>query len=288
MLQSMTAYGRSDQHLESGEFSCELRSVNSRYLDVVLRLPDSLRHLETQFKELLNSRVQRGKVEVMLKFTETAKQGQSIEVNHDALKQLSEVAKKIDESMNLRSQVDVVKIMQWPGVLTVSDNTVAKRADEATTVFARALNDFIEHRQREGEQIGQILKNKGKELEQLLIALRQRRPQVIARQKEKWMDKLAVLATAVDEKRIEQEIVLVAQRLDIEEEIDRLHVHLQELNNAIERKDPVGRRLDFLMQEFNREANTISSKSADSVTTGLAVDMKVLIEQMREQVQNVE
>jgi uncharacterized protein (TIGR00255 family) len=288
MLRSMTAFGRGSLDTADGEFICELKSVNHRYLDVSVRLPESLRVLEPGIRESVTKALQRGKVDISLKHTQSSVSNQSFSINEELLAQLTSAADKVKSLSGSCAHIDPLRLLQWPGVLTTSADSQELLAKDAMTVFDLALTDFIEAREREGLQVSNLLDKKSLQLRALNSDIRSYRPSVIERQKDKWLAKLAQLNQEHDSSRLEQELVYAAQRLDIDEELDRLESHCTELSKALSREDSVGRRLDFLMQEFNREANTLASKSGDAVTTNAAVEMKVIIEQMREQVQNVE
>lgn len=288
MLRSMTAYGRSSSISDNEGFVCELRSVNHRYLDVSVRLPESLRSQEAVVRERLSARLQRGKVEVVIKQSEFAPQASLIALDEPLLKQLAQAASRVSELTGSAQLADPLSLLQWPGVMVTDRQSGDAMAESALIAFEFALDDFIETREREGVHIATLLDNKAQSISELVRRIRDARPDVVARQREKLLIKLDALETDYDTARLEQELVYAAQRLDIDEELDRLDAHVTEVKKVLQRDEAVGRRLDFLMQEFNREANTLSSKSNDSVTTAASVDMKVLIEQMREQVQNVE
>ena len=288
MLRSMTAYGRSNLSTESGEYVCELRSVNHRYLDVSVRLPESLRSLEPVIREILTKALQRGKVDVSLKLTPSASSQESFTLNEGLLAQLTTAADKVNSLSSSTGNIDPLRLLQWPGVLTTSADSQESLKKDALAVFELGLVDFTAARGREGAHAAKLLAEKASQLNALSSEIRSYRPAVIERQKEKWLIKLSQLRQEHDSGRLEQELVYAAQRLDIDEELDRLDSHCDELAKVLSRADSVGRRLDFLMQEFNRETNTLAAKSGDVITTNAAVDMKVLIEQMREQVQNIE
>lgn len=288
MLRSMTAFGRSTVAIDGGELLCEIRSVNHRYLDISIRLPDPLRAAESAIRDRLSGFLHRGKVEVTLKFNEAAASASAVSINAALLAELARAAGQVESLTSAACVVDSVSLLQWPGVLAVGPQLSEARENDAQTAVALALEDFMATREREGQQMAVLLSAKNARILELLGDLRKQRPLVLERQRDRLQSRLAQLAVEHDEARLEQELVHAAQRLDIDEELDRLDAHVGELNLALQREDPVGRRLDFLMQEFNRETNTISSKSSDKDTTAMAVDLKVLIEQMREQVQNVE
>ncbi len=288
MLRSMTAYGRGSSTSAGGEIVCEFRSVNHRYLDITVRLPESFRALDATLRARLLGHLNRGKVDVTIKLSESGVAHKPLTINTAVLDSLLEAANHITPRVSGDSVVDVVKLLQWPGVLEADETSLGTSSDDVSTAFDSAFKDFIETRQREGSQLAEVLKRRVGQVSECVNELRSLRPAVVQKQRESWLAKLAELATDHDPSRLEQELVYVAQKLDIDEELDRLDAHCVEICNALKRQEPVGRRLDFLMQECNREANTISSKSNDASTTNASVNMKVLIEQMREQVQNIE
>lgn len=288
MLQSMTAFGQSLAATEHAELCWEIRAVNHKFLDVGVRLPEGLRPIEARMREMIAAKVHRGKLDVSVKFSAASGTGAQLALNQKLLAQLSDVIDQIQTVRIDAGRFDPVQLMQWPGLVSSDsalDNEVLQSALES---FAVALDDFLRARLREGSQLGDMLGGRAAQLSRLVIELRDHRPSVVSRQREKLLNKLAQLDIEHELGRLEQELVYAAQRLDIDEELDRLDAHLHELSLVLERNEPVGRRLDFLMQELNREVNTVSSKASDSTTTATSIDMKVLIEQMREQVQNVE
>lgn len=286
MLHSMTAFGRSSLDTGNGEMLCEIRSVNHRYLDIAVRVPETLRGAEAGIRERLTTVLSRGKVEVFLTLAGSRPQGGRLAVDEVLLGELTAAASRVTGMTEANCVIDAVRLLQWPGVIRVEEPAVP--VPDVQEVFERALQDFVATREREGQQMAAFLRQRNEQIMALVSLLREHRPDVLARQREKMQTRIADLKIDHDEARLEQELVHAAQRLDIDEELDRLAAHTVELGQVLERDDPVGRRLDFLMQEFNRESNTIGSKSADRRTTAMAVDMKVLIEQMREQVQNIE
>lgn len=288
MLRSMTAFGRASLDTGDGEIQCEIRSVNHRYLDVGVRLPETLRSAEAAIRERLGKAVGRGKVDVSLKTSERQAGKQTVSINDVLLEELTAAASRVEGMTQASCVIDSVRLLQWPGVIQMEDVGGEVPLQDALHVFELALSDFLATREREGQQLANLLSQRNDQLISLLQQLREQRPAVLSLQRERLQSRIADLQVDHDEARLEQELVYAAQRLDIDEEIDRLAAHTVELGHVLERDEPVGRRLDFLMQEFNRETNTISSKSSDRQTTALAVDMKVLIEQMREQVQNIE
>ena len=289
MLKSMTAYGRKEAAGEWGTLTWEIRSVNHRYLDISLRMPEELRAIEPDVRELLAERLKRGKLEVGLRLRGNDEVPGQLQIRHDLARQVIEACQNlIDNEMRSHAPVDPMDVLRWPGVVGQQEPDYKPVQQAALDLLGDALNDFIDSRGREGDKIAGMLTRRCDEITDIVAQVRERRPQVLEKLREKWAARISEIDAQVDPQRLEQEVVFAAQKLDVDEELDRLDAHVAELHNVLKRKEPVGRRLDFLIQEFNREANTLGSKSADAQTTALSVDLKVLIEQMREQVQNVE
>lgn len=287
-MRSMTAYGRHTHDSEYGELTWELRSVNHRYLEVMVRMPEELRVLEPQVRAVLAKRLSRGKVEANFRLRASAESQATMMINSDTLSALSAAIDQVNATLSRVGEADPIRVLQWPGVVATDADDQEPLQALVMRALDTALDDFLAAREREGEKTAELLRSRGADIGKLVDTVRKARPAVVARQKDKLMNKLAELNLEPDSQRLEQEIVFAAQRLDIDEELDRLDAHIGELEKALTRKDAIGRRLDFLMQEFNREANTLGAKAADADTTGASVDIKVLIEQMREQVQNIE
>ncbi len=287
MLSSMTAFGRLEIVLETGTLSWELRAVNHRYLDLTVRMPEELRALEPAVRERVAKVVSRGKMECNLRFNKTDN-STGAALNLDAAREAVAAIGALNGLLGEPSKPEVADLLRWPGVMQQSSPDMAPVRNAALQLFDDTLSDFIATRQREGEATAQMLRDRCRAIAEIVDQVALSRPAVIERQKQKLADKLAELGGEPDTHRLEQELVYAAQRLDIDEELDRLRAHLAEMDKVLKRREPVGRRLDFLIQEFNREANTLGSKSNDVSTTQWAVDLKVLIEQMREQVQNLE
>ncbi len=287
MLKSMTGFGRKTLDTDSGELTWELRSVNQRYLEVSVRMPEELRGLEPQVRARIGKQLSRGKVEATLRLRAGQQALSGLVLDKQALASLAGAVQQVRDAFPDTSPVDPLKVIQWPGVVA-SDDQQDVLSKQTMECLDAAIDDLIDTRSREGEKTMYMLLERTEKITDCLDQLKQHRPEVVARQREKLVAKLNELDIEHNEQRLEQELVFVAQRLDIDEELDRLSAHVSEFNKALKRSGPIGRRLDFLMQEFNREANTIGSKASDLDTTGAAVDLKVLIEQMREQVQNIE
>jgi uncharacterized protein (TIGR00255 family) len=284
----MTAFARRDRATDAGSLTWELRSVNHRYLEPHLRLPEDLRGLEPAVRERIAERVQRGKIDASLKVTGQSDAGAGLRVNTVLLEQLLEVSDQIATRIGEPSAPHVYDLLSWPGLLEEPARDLEALGREALDLLGEALEALREAREREGERLRTLLLERCERLMRCVDEVRGRVPEVLAGLRERIVERLAEVDVELDPGRLEQEAALLAQRLDVDEEMDRLASHIVEIRSALDSDEPVGRRLDFLMQELNREANTLSSKSADAAVTRLAVDMKVLIEQMREQVQNLE
>lgn len=288
MIRSMTGYARTEAQGPWGRLSWELRSVNHRYLDLSLRLPDELRGVEGEARQRLGARLSRGKVEGALRYSREGAQAAAVSLDEAQLRQLQQAVASVRKALGDVAPPDPVRVLSWPGVVRTESADLAPVQAAALELLDRALEDFSQTREREGERLGQYLLDRCAIIETSVASVRARLPLV----RTQWVEKIRLrcqeLGVEVDPARLEQEVVLAAQRLDVDEELSRLGVHLAEVRKTLSREDAVGRRLDFLMQELNREANTLSSKSQDAEVTRHAVEIKVVIEQLREQVQNVE
>ncbi len=288
MISSMTAFAREEYRGELGVMSWEIRSVNHRYLEAFVRLPEELRVLETKVREQLAAKLGRGKLDCSLKFKPGTAAGAELHVNRRLVKQLlsagSEVADIIDTQANLRP----FELLRWPGVLEEQERDFTPVTRQAMELLGLTLDSLMESRQREGRRLGEIIRQRRQAMQTQVDQVRKLMPEVLEKVKERIRTRLQEVMDELDETRLEQEMALLAQRLDVDEEMDRLDTHLAEVERVLSADEPVGRRLDFLMQELNREANTLTSKSNDVKITRIAVEMKVLIEQMREQIQNIE
>lgn len=287
MTKSMTAFARVEAKTEFATIAWEVRSVNHRYLDGSFKMPDSYRSVEPALRNHLRKALNRGKVDCMLRIDLEASVG-GYQINTEALSQLNQALTQLRGEMPEVSEPNLLEVMKWPGIVNEADMDRDALESAISSAYQDAISGLVEMRKREGEELSRILLEKLVELEAIVKVVRQEAPKLIQRQKEKLEEKLAELETDADPARLEQELVFLAQKSDIMEEIDRLDTHVQEVRSALKQKGPVGRRLDFLMQELNREANTLSSKAVAANTSIQAVELKVLIEQMREQVQNIE
>ena len=288
MTRSMTACARETDHADVGQLTWELRSVNHRFLDPHLRLPDDLRGLETPVRERLAARLGRGKVDCTLRFAPREDAVGALKVNRRLLEQVLTAADEIATRIGEPATPHVFELLRWPGLLEEPTQDPDAIGAAALALLERALDTLIAGREREGARLRELILDRCDRLAAQVEAVRARMPQVLEAVRARIRERLSEVLGELDPGRLEQEMALLAQRLDVDEEMDRLGVHLDEVRKALDADGPVGRRLDFLMQELNREANTLSAKSADAETTHAAVEMKVLVEQMREQVQNLE
>ncbi len=288
MISSMTAYARQEYRDDLGGLVWELRSVNHRYLEVMVRLPEEFRVIEPIVRELVTKKLGRGKVECGLRFEAGADAGAGIKVNERLAKQVIDAAMEIGVLQHQAVPPSTIDVMRWPGVLEAEKQDFSPMQKRAQELLVESLDSLIENRRREGSRLCELIQKRCASLQEQVEVVRTRMPGILAGTHARLRAKLEELAGNLDEGRLEQEMAILCQRLDVDEEMDRLDAHLQEVAQVLQRKEPVGRRLDFLMQELNREANTLSSKANDAETTKIAVEMKVLIEQMREQVQNIE
>lgn len=288
MPYSMTGFARQAQQTTWGDISCEIRSVNHRYLEPTIRLPELLRACEPSIREQLRKQLQRGKIELSLQLNVATESEQGFAINTATLGALSEAINQVKKIHPNTQDVDPLKLLQWPGVVQQSQLDTDAIEATANTLVKQTLESLLAHRQREGQELKALIEERLGQIDELVISVRAQMPTILASQKDKLRQRLDEFKTELDETRVEQEMVILANKADVAEELDRLQTHLTEVQHILQQKGPIGRRLDFMMQELNREANTLSSKSLTSDTTQAAVSIKVLIEQMREQIQNIE
>ena len=288
MLHSMTGFARESVETDLGTLTWEIRAVNHRYLDVQFKLPEDLRPKEQLFRQQASSVLGRGKVECALFFRRATDQQSEMQVDTDLVELLGARISELSAKLPATAAVNPVEILRWPGVLQQAEIETGPLFEEATTLLSTTLAAINTMRSSEGARIGEMLESRCADIGAIAAAVRKRMPEVLAGSRNKQQERIDKLDVEADPARLEVELALIAQKIDVDEELDRLDSHLVEIRDALVEKKPVGRRLDFLMQELNREANTLGSKSADKETTRAAVDLKVLVEQMREQIQNVE
>ena len=288
MTVSMTAFARSEDALEDCLLVWEIRTVNHRYLDINLKLPDEIRQLDTRIRQLISSTLNRGRVDAHLKLEKATRSAESLSIDHALASDVAAILHKIQNDNPGVREASSIDVMRWPGVIQESQTNLDELHDKTLRALQSALKDLVKDRKREGQRLGEIILEKVSQCEtirsEFLISI----PEIQEKTRAKWQKRIDEITTNVDPERVAQEIALLLTRSDVIEELDRLETHLAETRKLLSGSKPKGRSLDFLMQELNREANTLGSKSQDSQTTQFAVDLKVLIEQMREQVQNIE
>ncbi|WP_213909533.1 YicC/YloC family endoribonuclease [Stutzerimonas nitrititolerans] len=287
MIHSMTAFARAEQAGDHGTLSWEIRSVNHRYLEPHLRLPEAFRDLEGPVRDALRKGLSRGKVECTLRFAEDSS-GRAMQVDSQRASQLIAAAETVAALIKQPAPLNPLEILGWPGVLVGDAADPQALNNTALALFHQALAELRKGRQREGEELARLIDERLDAITEETATLRAQVPQMLALQRQKLLDRCAEMRAELDPQRLEQEMVLLAQKSDVAEELDRLTTHVGEVRRVLKSGGATGRRLDFLMQELNREANTLGSKAFDPRSTQAAVNLKVLIEQMREQVQNIE
>jgi uncharacterized protein (TIGR00255 family) len=292
MIKSMTAFARVQQSNDSGEIVWEIKSVNHRFLEPGFKLPDDFKSLEPEIRKKLGEYLQRGKIDISLRYKLIKTAPASIQLNSELVANLRAVERQVLQIVHEGHSLSVSDILRWPGVVEEAELDFKPLQELAISSLDAALQQLVDNRLREGALLREMIASRCAKVSEIIKQVQQRRPEVIEAMRQKWsnqlQDKLAQWSETSDPGRLEQELAILVQKIDVEEELDRLIAHVKEVEQVLERDEAVGRRLDFLMQELNREANTLSSKSQDTETTRLAVDLKVLIEQMREQVQNIE
>jgi uncharacterized protein (TIGR00255 family) len=288
MIRSMTGFARRERQGPWGTLTCELRTVNHRYLEVSLRLPDELKALDSDIRQSINASLRRGKVDANLYLKSAIATAPSFELNQELIGHLVSKLREVGGSLGSAAPINAVDVLRWPGVIREAERDLQPVLVAALELAGEALDELNNMRAREGARMRELIKQRCEAMQSTGKAVRTRLPEIAARIRTRVTERIAALGAMPDNDRLEQELVMFAHKMDVDEELDRLESHLTEIASIIDSKEPAGRRLDFLMQELNREANTLSSKSQDVETTRAAVDLKVLIEQMREQVQNIE
>jgi len=288
MIRSMTGFARQEAETDQGSLSWEIRSVNHRYLELGLRLPEELRSAETAVRERINTRLGRGKVDCCCRFRPAAVNAAPVEIDAENLARLLTACEAVTSRLAAAAPLNPVELLRWPGVVREPEPDTAPLVNGALVLLDQALDELVAAREREGGQIREVLLARCDAMGKLVARARELLPEIRGALRERLESRLAEIDMQADPGRLEQELVLQLQKIDVDEELDRLAVHIDEVRRVLGRREPVGRRLDFLLQEFNREANTLGSKSAAAGTSIISVELKVLIEQMREQVQNIE
>jgi len=288
MIYSMTAYARKEIKADWGTAVWEIRSVNQRYLETYFRLPEQFRGLEPVLRERFRQRLARGKVECHLRFeANPAAQGE-LTINETLAKQVIKAAEQVMHMTGELSRINPFQIMQWPGVMETPEQDMDSVNKDLLAGFDEAIAEFIDARGREGDNMKTLIEQRLTAITDEVVKVRARMPEILTWQRERLFNKFEDAKVELDASRVEQELIILAQKSDVAEELDRLDSHVKETTNILKKGGAVGRRLDFMMQEFNRESNTLASKSISTDITASGVELKVLIEQMREQIQNIE
>ncbi|HCH01166.1 MAG TPA: YicC family protein [Vibrio sp.] len=288
MIYSMTAYARKEIKSDWGNAVWEIRSVNQRYLETYFRLPEQFRGLEPILRERFRKRLARGKVECHLRFEANTKAQSALNINEDLAKQVIQAANQVMSLTGEDSRINPFQVMNWPGVMEAPEQDMDAIQKELLEAFEDAMTDFIEARGREGANMKALIDQRLEAITAEAAKVRARMPEILQWQRDRLLNKFEEAKIELDSSRVEQELILLAQKSDVAEELDRLDSHVKEANNIMKKGGACGRKLDFMMQEFNREANTLASKSISTDVTASGVELKVLIEQMREQIQNIE
>lgn len=283
----MTAFAACEAELNNLTLSCELRSVNHRYLDITIKMPDRLRFAESDIRQAISTKISRGKIECVLNVKKQSGR-QNFIVDPDAVAALISATELIEQQMASSLSFSALDVLAFPGIQQEPELDKSVLLQEIYKMIALAIAQLSETREREGKQLKTLIEERCVKIQSFIAAAKQRMPDVMASLRKKLTDRISEIVAQPDFDRLEQELVYLAQKLDITEELDRLETHVTEVLRVMSQADPVGRRLDFLMQELNREANTLGSKSTDKDMTQIAIELKVLIEQIREQVQNIE
>lgn len=287
MLRSMTAYARREVKDTWGSAAWELRSVNQRYLETYIRLPEQFRSLEPVIRERLRARLTRGKIECSLRFELDSNTQSELILNESLAKQVVKAANWIKLQSD-EGEINPLDVLRWPGVISAAEQDLDTISSELLNALEHAIDDFITAREREGTALKALIEQRLHAVSSEVAKVREQMPAILQWQRERLVSKLEEAQIQLDNSRLEQELILVAQRIDVAEELDRLDAHVKETYTILKKQEAVGRRLDFMMQEFNRESNTLASKSINTDVTASAIELKVLIEQMREQIQNIE
>ena len=287
-IYSMTAFARESVDTAQGSLTVEIRTVNHRYLDCSFKLPDALRNLEVRLRQQVAAKLDRGKVECLFRLQPRTAQAPAIEINQEQLRRVIVAATTVEMAMSRAQPINPLELLQFPGVCSVAEANEDALQASAATLFDSALDSLVDNRAREGASLAAMIRERLDLVEVETASTRELLPELKQQQRARLLARLEELQVEFDSNRLEQELVYLAQKADVDEELDRLQTHVEEVRRTLERGGVCGRRLDFLMQELNREANTLSAKSIASSSTHSAVQLKVLIEQMREQIQNIE
>lgn len=288
VTRSMTAFARTEEQAKQGDLTWEIRSVNHRYLELSLRLDERFRPLEMQIRKLFSDKLARGKVDATLRYKAPEHQQSSLEIDRELAQSVINHCDKLALMTTRPAPVDLLQVLQWPNVIQADSLDQSALNKAVMSSLNEGIKQLITTRETEGEALQKMIEQRCNDINTITIETRQKMPEILEQQRNRLAERVAELQVNLDPERLEQEMVVVAQKSDVAEELDRLQNHITEVQNVLQRDEPIGRRLDFLMQELNREANTLASKSINTDTTRNSVELKVLIEQMREQIQNIE
>lgn len=288
MIQSMTAFARAQGQGEWGSAVCELRSINHRYLELIVRLPENLHELEAPMRECIRDHVKRGKIECHIRYQPGDKSGSDITINTQLASKLCKAAENVGQLLRNPQPINPMDVLHWPGILQMAEMDLEMVEDKIIFLLEKSLKDLIDARLREGAELKQLFLQRLEKMKIEIAKVREHMPHILTMQRERLFARFSEASIELDSGRLEQEIVMFSQKIDVSEELDRIDTHISEVRHVLKQGGVVGRRLDFLMQELHREANTLGAKSVDGDTTHASVELKVLIEQLREQVQNVE
>ncbi|MBV32876.1 MAG: YicC family protein [Porticoccaceae bacterium] len=283
----MTAFARNRRELGWGTISCEIRSLNHRFLETSFRLPESFRQTENSLREIARAKLQRGKIDCTIQLTLTENEN-LLQANIPLARRYIDVAEKLSNEIQNPAPISALEVMRWPGIIIDKDLNTDKVEEEVLELFTNTIGQLLEGRAREGEKLTEMILLRLLNMEEQIRKIKINLPKILESQRTRLKDRLTQIKQDLDNDRVEQEMVLVANRTDVNEELERLEAHIFEVRRTLKSKEAIGRRLDFLMQELNRESNTLGSKSIAGVTTQASIELKVSIEQMREQIQNIE
>ncbi|MBK69754.1 MAG: YicC family protein [Legionellales bacterium] len=288
MIHSMTAYGRTEDKKNDNSIACEIRTINHRYLEISIRMPEELRSLEQKIRENISRKLKRGKIDCNIRIDKNTSKNDPLLINQDVLKKVIDAAENTSINLSNPSALSALDLIQWPGVLEKDSLEPTKINKSILKLLGQTLDVVIDTRKREGEKIKKMLVQRCSKIKKIVSNTQKKIPMIQKKLREKLKKRAKELVNELDNDRLEQELLFISQKMDIAEEIDRLLAHTEEVERVLDQSGPIGRRLDFLMQEMNRESNTLGSKSNHLHTSNASVELKVLIEQMREQIQNIE
>ena len=288
MIHSMTAYGRTEDKKNDNSIACEIRTINHRYLEISIRMPEELRSLEQKIRENISQKLKRGKIDCNIRIDKNTSKNDPLLINQDVLKKVIDAAENTSINLSNPSALSALDLIQWPGVLEKDSLEPTKINKSILKLLGQTLDVVIDTRKREGEKIKKMLVQRCSKIKKIVSNTQKKMPMIQKKLREKLKQRAKELVNELDNDRLEQELLFISQKMDIAEEIDRLLAHTEEVERVLDQSGPIGRRLDFLMQELNRESNTLGSKSNHLHTSNASVELKVLIEQMREQIQNIE